>query len=323
MPGVGRLRRRLVVFALAAGMTLAVATGAIAGHETSGVKSYTGCLVSGDGVLIKIKEGSAPKSACSGGQVEAHFSGGDISKISVGSGLTLPNGGANGEVRIELAAGQSLPQGCAAERVAEWSGSAWVCGIDNNTTYTAGTGLNLSAAPANAFSIEPAYRVPGKACPTSGQFATGFDVTGAIQCQAPNATGVEVWQRMQPAAVGGGVTVLPKGEGVDVIAMSLPAGTFLMTGVATVSDRNSDDEVAVTCFLRDAAFNLLPVHEGAVDIGEGSNESTGVVTTHGVISLASANTVRFTCRSSFGDDDDDQADSATLTAMRVGTLHTP
>jgi hypothetical protein len=76
------IRRRALALAVAALCLAAISGTALAGHQTSGVKSYTGCLVSGEGVLIKIKEGNAPRSACTGGQVEAHFSGGDITKIS-------------------------------------------------------------------------------------------------------------------------------------------------------------------------------------------------------------------------------------------------
>ncbi|HJR94925.1 MAG TPA: hypothetical protein VJ807_05765 [Gaiellaceae bacterium] len=312
-----------VVAALAA---LALAAVAGAGHQTSGVKSYTGCLVSGEGVLIKIKEGNAPRSACTGGQVEAHFSGGDITKISVGSGLSLPNGGDNGEVRIELAASQALPQGCADGRVAEWDSgtSRWICGVDDDTTYTAGTGLDLSAG--NALSIEPAYRLPNKACPTAGEFARGFDASGTIQCQAPApaTAGVEVWQKIRPTdTVAGGVIVLPKGEGVDLIAMPLPAGTFLVTAVAPLEDRGDDAEFNVICGLRNGAFGHIPVHASRVDISGESLEAAAVATVHGVVTLASADTVRFTCNSSSGDSDPEQAESATMTAIKVGTLHAP
>ena len=79
-------RSKPLAFVVCALVVAITATTALAGHQTSGVKSYTGCLVSGDGVMIKIKEGNSPRSACAGGQVEAHFSGGDITKISVGSG---------------------------------------------------------------------------------------------------------------------------------------------------------------------------------------------------------------------------------------------
>ena len=89
----GRVRRmgsRMAALAVAAIGVVAIAGTALAGHQTSGVKSYTGCLVSGDGVLVKIKEGNVPRSACTGGQVEAHFSGGDITAITAqaGGGLT-------------------------------------------------------------------------------------------------------------------------------------------------------------------------------------------------------------------------------------------
>ena len=314
------ITRRALALAVAAVGVVAIAGTAVAGHQTSGVKSYTGCLVPNDGVIVKIKEGNAPKSACTGGQVEAHFSGGDITKISVGNGLTLPNGSDNGEVRIELAAGQTLPSGCAAGRVVEWSGSAWICGVDNDTTYTEGTGLDLTGT---TFSIQPDYRVKNNPDCESGKFATGFDGSGTIQCTAPPASGVEVWQSIRPTdTVVGGVIVLPKDEGVDLIQIPLPAGTYLVTAVTTISDRNSDDEIGAKCRLRNGAFLPLAVHSSTVDIGKGSLEATGVVTVHGVVALASPDTVRFTCTAFGGDSEDDQADNATMTAIKVGTVHT-
>jgi hypothetical protein len=317
----GWMRRRVLTLAVAGLAVVAIAGTALAGHQTSGVKSYTGCLVTGEGVMIKVKEGNTPRSACSGGQVEAHFSGGDITKISVGAGLSLPNGGDNGEVRIVLDASHTLPQGCVAGRVAEWNGSAWVCGVDNDTTYSAGTGLDVSAT--NAFSIQPEYRVKNSPDCPSGQFATGFDGDGDIQC-APSASssGIEVWQKTA------GQASLPKGEGVDVVIMPLAAGTYLITAVATIRDGGgdfNDEEVSVRCLLRNGAFAALPLRESQVDIGEetGLDGPAGAATVHGVVSLASADSVRFTCTSSDGDGEPDQANNATLTATKVGIVHTP
>lgn len=320
------MRRRVLILAIVAIGVAAIGGTALAGHVTGAVKSYTGCLVPKDGVIIKVKEGTSPASACTGGSTQVHLSGGDITKISVSGGLTLPNGGDNGEVTIALDPKYSLPQTCSNAQVAKWQGSttSWVCAADDDTTYSAGTGLDLSSG--NAFSIEPAYRVPGKACATAGHFARGFDSGGAIQCAAPGAAaGIEVWSKVRPAVGAGTVIVLPKGEGVDVIEMPLPAGTFLVTAVTPVSDRNSDEEVSVTCWLRDGAFGDLPVHAGWVDIGEesGGLGPTGAVMVHGLLTLASADTVRFTCRSSFGDSEPDQAEGATMTAVKVGTVHTP
>lgn len=316
------IERRVVVLGVAAIGVVAIAGTALAGHETSGVKSYTGCLISGDGVMIKIKEGNAPKSACSGGQVQAHFSGGDITKISVGSGLSLPSGGDNGEVRIELAAGQTLPSGCATGRVVEWSGSAWICGVDNDTTYAAGTGLNLDTGETpDEFSIAAAYRLPGKSCSTAGEFARGFNSSGEIQCAAPtSSSGVEVWQK---SAAPVDSIDLPNGEGVDLVVVPLPAGTFLITAVATVRDvigGSADDQVRAQCRLRNGAFAALPVNGSSVDIGEGQSTPGGTILIHGLLTLASGDNVRFTC---FGDGDANRAESVTFTAVKVGTVHAP
>jgi hypothetical protein len=314
------IKRRVLAAAVAAVGVVAIAGTALAGHQTSGVKSYTGCLVSGDGVMIKIKEGNAPKSACSGGQVEAHFSGGDITKISVGSGLSLPNGGDNGEVRIVLDASHSLPQGCDDGEVAKWETSTdpdkWVCRADNDTTYSPGTGLDLSAG--NAFSIEPDYRVKNTPDCPSGEFAKGFSDAGVIDCVAPaSPSGIEVWQKTASGPID-----LPDGEGVDLVAVPLPAGTFLITAVATVRDESGvgDDQFSVRCLLRNGAFAALPVNGSFVDIGEGQVLPGAMTVVHGLLSLASSDTVRFTC---FGAGDNNKADAVTLTAVNVGTVHTP
>lgn len=321
----GWFRRRMLALAVAAVGVVAISGTALAGHQTSGVKSYAGCLVGGEGVIIKVKEGNSPRSACTGGQIEAHFSGGDITKISVGNGLSLPNGGDNGEVRIELAAGQTLPSNCTVGRVAEWNGSAWVCGIDNDTTYSAGTGLDLSSS--NTFSVEPGYRLPGKACSTAGQFATGFDSGGAIQCSAPASGGVEVWATTAAPDLSDAI-LLPLGEGKDLTTLALPAGTFLVTAAAIISDRSGgagDEEVSVLCGLRNAAFAELPVAVGFVDIGEDAdiNGPAGSAVVHGLVTLANPDTVRFTCTSLDADSDGDEAQGVSVTAVKVGTIHTP
>lgn len=319
------LRRRVLMLAIAAIGIAAVSGTALAGHQTTGVKSYTGCLPPGDGPIIKIKEGNSPRSACTGGAFEVHFSGGDITKISVSGGLELgPSGGDNGHVEINLKPGFSLPQGCADGRVAEWDSgtSRWICGVDDDTTYSASTGLDLSAG--NAFSIEPAYRLPGKSCTTAGQFAKGFENDGDIQCAAPASAGVEAWQATA------GVTFLPKGEGVDLVTLSLPTGTYLMTAKATVGDwsggARGDEEFTITCQLRDGAFADLPVEGSTVDGAEESTDNVGPAgpaVVHGLVTLASAGTVRFTCTARGGDDESDEAGDVTMTAIRVGTVHTP
>jgi hypothetical protein len=64
---------------------LAISAGA--GHLTS-VPSYTGCLNTSSHTLYKVAVGDRPSSACSSGQPQVHFSGGDITAVSGGVGLT-------------------------------------------------------------------------------------------------------------------------------------------------------------------------------------------------------------------------------------------
>ena len=280
------------------------------------VKTFTGCLSSGDGVIVKVKEGDAPKSPCSSGQTLARLSGGDITKVSVTGALT--GGGDNGDVTIGLKPEFSLPQSCSAGRVAKWNGSAWVCGVDDDTRYSEGTGLDLSAG--NAFSIAQDYRVKNTPDCPGGQFAKGFTDAGVIDCAAPaSSSGVEVWQK----TAGTGESIdLPDGEGVDLVAMPLPAGMFLITAVAIVRDESGagDDQVSAVCRLRNGAFAALPVNNSSVDIGEGQVTPGAPVVVHGLLSLTSNDTVRFTC---FGEAERNRAEEVTLTAVKVGTVHTP
>ena len=295
-------RSKPLAFVVCALVVAITATTALAGHQTSGVKSYTGCLVSGDGVMIKIKEGESPRSACTGGQVQAHFSGGDITKISVGSGLSLPNGGDNGEVRIVLDASHSLPQNCTAGRVAEWNGSAWVCGVDNDTTYTAGTGLDLSAG--DAFSIESAYRVKNTPDCSSGQFATGFDGDGDIQCAAPSAGSVQGYSATVGTVAVAGVTT--------VISKTIPAGTYLLFASVELKNQDGDSTSNGQCNIPGYQSGFFRLDEDAGFV-PGSAES---------ISLASAinhpgGAVALTCEEFSADVDVTQA---TLSAIKLSSL---
>jgi hypothetical protein len=227
-----RLTRRLVAVSAVLAVAVAIGGTALAGHLGE-VKSYTGCLVPKDGVIIKVKEGTAPASPCTAGMMQVHLSGGDITKISVTGALT--GGGDNGEVTLGLKPEFTLPQNCTApNNLAKWNGSAWACAADNDTTYTAGTALDLSAG--NEFSIEPAYRVRNTPDCSSGRFATGFDSNGEIQCAAP-----------QPAALpwlqaSGGGAVLDDGDFHAFASVSPAAGTYLVIAKGTISSEQNVDQ---------------------------------------------------------------------------------
>jgi hypothetical protein len=219
--------KRLRPIGLAVAMIAALVGGATAGHLATDVKSYTGC-VSKDGAIIKVKEGNAPSSACSGGQTEIHLSAGDITSISVGAGLT--GGGVNGAVSIGLDAAFTLPQDCVAGEIVERSSSGWTCGDDDDTTYAAGTGLNLSAG--NVFSLEPDNVViNGESC-GAGEYVSGIGTDGHVNCATlPSATQIQAYA----TALNGRFDL---GGTETVLALNAPAGNYLL--FATVELANDD-----------------------------------------------------------------------------------
>ncbi len=286
--------RRLAVAAVVLAAFVVVGGSAVAGHVTGTVKSYTGCLVSSDGVIIKLKEGDTPSSRCAPGQVEVHFSGGDISKISVGPGLSLPNGGDNGEVTIQLDVRYSLPQSCQNEQVAKWNGSAWICGNDNDTTYSGGTGLDLSAS--NVFSIEPDYRVKNNQSCTSGQFANGINSSGTLSCGSP-AAGARVFANVQSPSSGIGI---PSDLSFhQVVTLTIPAGAYAITAIGTGTQEVNDREWRLGCDLR--AGSTVLSHTVASSQPQGgfyvqdTNDPAGSIAMISLRNFTSSATLEVTC----------------------------
>jgi hypothetical protein len=118
--------------------------------------------------------------------------GDDDTTYTAGAGLTL-NGG-----QFSLTAGYRLPQGCTNGQIAEWNGSAWVCGNDDaggggsfwslsgNNGTTPGThfvgttdnqALELRVNGEQAFRLEPTAGIPNVIGGSGNSVAGG--VTGA------------------------------------------------------------------------------------------------------------------------------------------------
>lgn len=177
-------RKRLLVGSLAAVVaSAAVAAIAIAavGYPTDSVTVMTGCLTTSGtsaGNMMSVAVGSSPAKSCGSNQVLIHLSGGTITRVTAGTGVTLAGSGGtggtgyinNGFTTVGLDSHYQLPQsGCAAGQFVSSNGSGgWTC--QSQTSYT-GSDFALS----------------NQSC-DSGQFLTGFDASGGKQCGTESDT---------------------------------------------------------------------------------------------------------------------------------------
>ena len=194
--------RFLVVSVAVVAVVLGGAAIAIAAYPSDSVTVYTGCLSTGGsgGNISSVAVGSSPTKACSKNELLIHLSGGTITQVSAGAGLT--GGGDNGYVSVGIDPKYQLPQtSCSSGQFVASDGSGgWSCkdqqtysgsdfalsnqscgagqfltGIDgsglkqcaDDQTYANGSGLDLSG---NTFSLASGYRLP-QSC-SDGQVAT-------------------------------------------------------------------------------------------------------------------------------------------------------
>jgi hypothetical protein len=197
------------------------------------VPTYTGCYSPSSGIVNKLALGSAPQKTCNTGDVLVSFSAGDITKISVSGGLS--GGGDNGDVTISLDPKYSLPQNCPANSVAKWTGTAWLCAKDENTTYSAGTGLNLSGAD-NTFSLLAEYQLPQNC--SAGSILKAR--TGYWVCASE--AGVHAYTASSR------VVDITNNTDATIASLSVPPNAYIILGNVEVANYDKDEQ-SVTCRL--------------------------------------------------------------------------
>lgn len=169
--------KRIFLAVVVGAALLVVPAMAGAGHEPTGVASFTGCLNKG-GDLYNVAQGDVPAKPCATGHRQVHLSGGDVTGVSAGEGLTGGGDGGALSLGVDTSAIQRrVASPCATGsfmRAVNQDGTV-DCADDTDTTYTAGTGLDLSGT---TLSVEGGYRLP-QTC-TVGQVAK--KVAGGWEC---------------------------------------------------------------------------------------------------------------------------------------------
>ena len=159
---------------------------AIAAYPTDSVTVMTGCLTNSGtsaGNFGSIAVGASPAKACGSNQVLVHLSGGTITQVTAGTGVAVSGMGGTGYVNngfatVGLDPKFQLPQSsCSNGQFVGPNGSGgWSC--KDQKTYSGSD-----------------FAVSNQSC-DSGQFLTGFDVSGLKKCAADqtysNGTGLDL-----------------------------------------------------------------------------------------------------------------------------------
>lgn len=173
--GVRNRRFLLVWTAVATAVLAGAAVVASGAYPTTGVTVFTGCLTTSGtsrGTIGNVAASpTTPAKPCASNQRLIHLSGGTITSLVAGVGLT--GGGSNGSVSLSVAPRYQLPQNCTSGQFASSSGvgKGFACGTD--TSYS-GADFALSSQD----------------CP-AGTFAIGIDTSGTLKCGQPTVADLQ------------------------------------------------------------------------------------------------------------------------------------
>jgi len=283
-------------------------SGVLVTRAATPVATFTGCLTPG-GTLTLVAAGDTPLKPCTAaGGTQITLGGGDITSILTPKGSGLTGGGTNGDVTLGLDPAYQLPQSCTTGQLPSWNDATktWGCATDQNTTYGAGTGLDLNS---NTFSVEPGYRLP-QSC-AAGQVAKA-NASGTWVCaadQVGSSTLPGVFYTSYPDLTNFGF--LPgDGQFHPVLQLVVPPSNYLVHAPVQVDAQDTD--AAVVCVLR---VGGTQVHASEVEV---ESPGAGTMVLVAPASLPSGGAILVECNAS--PDNRGVTVRSAIAALQVGTI---